>query len=327
MPFDKTVVVPLDPDATFDLVTRPDRLRRWQTVAARVDLQAGGEYRWTVVPGHSAAGTFREVVPGRRVVFGWGWEGDDELPPGSSTVTVTLTPTAGGTEVRLVHDGLNDEQAARHAEGWNHYLDRLVAAAQTNDAGPDDWAAAPDPLDELSSAEATLAVVQRVLRGVTAEDMSRQTPCTEFTVAQLADHLAGSITALGGAAGATFDDDPGKPVEARIADLAQPALEAWRNRGLDGTVTLGPNNAPATVAAGILSIEFLVHAWDFAAATDGDVAVSEPLAEYVLALAHKIISPEGRKAVGFDDPVPAPHTSNAVTRLIAYTGRHPVPAA
>ena len=88
MPFDKTVVVPLDPDATFDLVTRPDRLRRWQTVAARVDLQAGGEYRWTVVPGHSAAGTFREVVPGKRVVFGWGWEGDDELPPGSSTVKV-----------------------------------------------------------------------------------------------------------------------------------------------------------------------------------------------------------------------------------------------
>ena len=326
MPFDKTVVVPLDPDATFDLVTRPERLRRWQTVAARVDLQAGGEYRWTVVPGHSAAGTFREVVPGKRVVYTWGWEGDDELPPGASTVTVTLTPTADGTEVRLVHDGLTDEQAVRHAEGWNHYLDRLVAAAQKSDAGPDDWAAVPDPLDELSSAEATLAVVQRVLRDVTDEDMSKQTACTEFTVSQLADHLVGSITALGGAAGATFDDDPGKPVEARIADLAQPALEAWRSRGLDGTVTIGTNNPPATVAAGILSIEFLVHAWDFAAATGGEVAVSEPLAEYVLSLTHKIITPEGRKAVGFDDPVPAPHTSDAITRLVAYTGRHPVPA-
>ena len=327
MPFDKTVVVPLDPDATFDLVTRPERLRRWQTVAARVDLQAGGEYRWTVVPGHSAAGTFSEIVPGKRVVYTWGWEGDDELPPGSSTVTVTLTPTAGGTEVRLVHDGLTDEQAARHAEGWNHYLDRLVAAAQKSDAGPDDWAAVPDPLDELSSAEATLAVVQRVLRDVTAADMSKQTACAEFTVSQLADHLVGSITALGGAAGATFEDDPGKPVEARIADLAQPALEAWRSRGLDGTVTIGTNHPPATVAAGILSIEFLVHAWDFAAAIGGDVAVSEPLAEYVLSLTHKIITPEGRKAVGFDDPVPAPHTSDAVTRLIAYTGRRPVPAA
>ncbi|MFC9550784.1 TIGR03086 family metal-binding protein [Rhodococcus sp. NPDC056960] len=327
MPFDKTVVVPLDPDATFDLVTRPERLRRWQTVAARVDLQAGGEYRWTVVPGHSATGTFSEIVPGKRVVFTWGWEGDDELPPGTSTVTVTLTPTAGGTEVRLVHDGLTDAQAVRHAEGWNHYLDRLVVAAQNSDAGPDEWAAAPDPLDELSSAEATLAVVQRVLRDVTADDMSAQTACTEFTVAQLADHLVGSITTLGGAAGAQFDDDPGKPVEIRIADLAQPALEAWRGRGLDGTVTVGPNDIPATVAAGILSIEFLVHAWDFAAATGRPAAIPEALAEYVLTLTHKIISPEGRKAVGFDDPVPAPHASDAVTRLVAYTGRRPVPAA
>jgi uncharacterized protein (TIGR03086 family) len=261
------------------------------------------------------------------MVFTWGWEGDDELPPGTSTVTVTLTPTAGGTEVRLVHDGLTDAQAARHAEGWNHYLDRLVVAAQNSDAGPDEWAAAPDPLDELSSAEATLAVVQRVLRDVTADDMSAQTACTEFTVAQLADHLVGSITTLGVAAGAQFDDDPGKPVEIRIADLAQPALEAWRGRGLDGTVTVGPNDIPATVAAGILSIEFLVHAWDFAAATGRPAAIPEPLAEYVLTLTHKIISPEGRKAVGFDDPVPAPHTSDAVTRLVAYTGRHPVPAA
>lgn len=51
MPFDKTVVVPLDPAATFALITQPDRLRRWMTVAARVDLRAGGQYRWTVSPG------------------------------------------------------------------------------------------------------------------------------------------------------------------------------------------------------------------------------------------------------------------------------------
>ena len=53
MPFDKTAVVPLDPAATFALITEPDRLRRWMTVAARVDLRAGGEYRWTVTPGTS----------------------------------------------------------------------------------------------------------------------------------------------------------------------------------------------------------------------------------------------------------------------------------
>ena len=99
------------------------------------------------------------------MMFTFGWEEDADLPPGASTVTVTLTPVDGGTEVRLVHDGLTDEQAVRHAEGWNHFLGRLVDAGRDGDAGPDDWAAAPDPIDELSCAEATLAVLQMCCAG------------------------------------------------------------------------------------------------------------------------------------------------------------------
>ena len=76
---DKTVLLPVSTDEAFALITEPDRLRRWKTVSARVDLRAGGQYRWTVVPGHVAAGTFVEVEPGRRVVFGPGgrWPAKD----------------------------------------------------------------------------------------------------------------------------------------------------------------------------------------------------------------------------------------------------------
>jgi len=170
MPFEKSVLVPLNADETFALITQPDRLRRWQVITARVDLRAGGEYRWTVTPGNSAAGTFTEVEPGRRVVFTWGWEGSAELPPGASTVIITLEPAAGGTMVHLTHEGLSGEQEASHAEGWTHYLGRLVAAATAGDAGPDEWAAKPD-LAPLSSAEATLASCQRVLHGVAEDDL------------------------------------------------------------------------------------------------------------------------------------------------------------
>jgi len=65
MTFEKSVVVPLDPDATFDLITQPERLRRWMAVAARVELRPGGDYRWTVTPGHTAAGTIVDVEPVR----------------------------------------------------------------------------------------------------------------------------------------------------------------------------------------------------------------------------------------------------------------------
>jgi uncharacterized protein (TIGR03086 family) len=327
MPFDKSVIVPLDPAETFALVTQPDRLRRWMTVAARVDLRAGGEYRWTVTPGHTAAGMVTDVDPGKRVVFTWGWEDGGDPAPGGSTVTVTLTPVDGGTEVRLVHDGLTDEQAARHAEGWNHYLDRLVAAGQRGDAGPDDWAAAPDGLDELSCAEATLAALQHVLRGMGATELANQTPCTEFDVAALTDHLMNSLAVIGASAGAQLPSrDNGAALESQVADAAQAVLEAWRRHGLKGTVGLNSNEVPAVMPVGVLSLEFLVHAWDFARATDREVVVSDQVSEYVLGLAGKVITPQARGYAGFADPVETGPDAAAFDRLVAFTGRQPAGA-
>ena len=319
MPFEKSVFVPLNADETFALITQPDRLRRWQVVTARVDLRAGGDYRWTIIPGHAVAGTFTEVDPGRRVVFTWGWEGSPDLPPGTSTVVVTLEPAEGGTMVHVTHEGLSAEQEASHAAGWTHYLDRLVTAATAGDAGPDEWAAKPAP-DPLSSAEATLAICQLSLRGVAEADYHKPTVCTEFDVTQLADHLIGSVTYLGAAAGASAEPVTG-PLESQVATAAQAALEAWHVRGLDGEVKVGPHEMPAGAALGILSIEFLVHAWDFAEATGQQVVVSDELAQHVLGVARQIITPEARAGGSFADPIEASPDAGLLDRLIAFTGR------
>jgi uncharacterized protein (TIGR03086 family) len=80
---------------------------------------------------------------------------------------------------------------------------------------------------------------------------------------------------------------------------------------------------PAKAACGIFSIEFLVHAWDFALAVGRDVDAPEPLVEYVLDLAHNIIRPELRGSAGFDDPVDVPADASALDQLVAFTGRNP----
>lgn len=179
------------------------------------------------------------------------------------------------------------------------------------------------PVDELDSAEATLAVLQNVLHGIGKDDQSKQTPCREFDVAKLTDHLMNSITTIGGAAGAEFPErNKSASVEAQVMDAARPALDAWRRRGLDGTVNLGPNEGPAKVFAGILSIEFLVHAWDYAKATGKKLEVPGSLTDYVMGLAQKIIT--NRSGPGFDDPVDVPADVGALDRLIAFTGRRPV---
>jgi uncharacterized protein (TIGR03086 family) len=180
------------------------------------------------------------------------------------------------------------------------------------------------PTDELHSAEDTLAVLQRVLHTVADDDLTRQTPCAEFEVSQLTGHLLNSITALGGMVGAEFPErDESDSVERQVIAAARPALDAWHRHGLDGSVPFGKGQMPATSACGVLSIEFLVHAWDYATAIGHRVDAPEPLSEYVLGLARQIIRPELRGSAGFDDPVDVPANAGALEQLVAFTGRDP----
>jgi uncharacterized protein (TIGR03086 family) len=191
---------------------------------------------------------------------------------------------------------------------------------------PTDLPSGPDspPTDELASAEASLVVLQHVLHPIANDDWSKQTPCREFDIAKLTDHLMNSINVIGGAAGAELPErDTGDSVERQVVGAARPALDAWHRRGLDGTVTFGDNEAPARIMAGVLSVEFLIHAWDYAMAMGRPPKVPDSLSDYVMGLAQVIITPEGRTNVGFDDPVEVPADASALDRLIAYTGRNP----
>ena len=317
---EKTAFLPVPPDDAFALITEPDRLRRWKTIAARVDLRAGGEYRFTIVPGHVARGTYREVVPGERIVFGWGWEGSPDLGPDASTVTVTLEPVEGGTLVRLVHEGLTPEQATSHLEGWNHFFDRLERAAAQGDAGPDEWSWVPQELGELSCADATLAVLQRVLAPVTDADREKPTPCADFTVHQLAEHLFGTMAFVGSLGGIEVARTPQPSLVAAVAEVAQQVNEAWAVRGLEGNVTAGDLTIPATMAVGILNLEYLLHAWDFAQATGQELHVSEEVAQYVHDLGAQII-PGARVGGSFGPAVEIAGRAGALDRLVALSGR------
>ena len=74
-------------------------------------------------------------------MFTFGWESEGSaVPPGSTTVEVTLEPDGDGTRVRLVHSGVPDGIRAGSTEGWDHYLPRLVVAAEGGIPEPDPWA-------------------------------------------------------------------------------------------------------------------------------------------------------------------------------------------
>ena len=319
MTVDVSVLVPTGAEETFAWLTEPARLRRWQVVAGRTDLRVGGEFRWLVAPGHTAIGTVTAVEPGRRVAYAWGWEGDQEVPPGSSTVEVTLVESPDGTTVQLVHEGLSDVQAKGHSEGWQHFLERLKAVTTTGDAGPDEFAVMGEP-DPLNAAEASLAICLRVLRVLGTGHGTAQTPCKEFSVDDLLGHLLGSLTGLAGLAGRPVEPVGGTPEE-RVADAGLRAIEAWRIRGLDGTVQ-GPQALPAELAASILPVEFLVHAWDFANAAGLPFTAPDELSGYVLESVRLLDGAVHLRDGGqFAAEVPAGPDAGTLERLVAFTGR------
>lgn len=135
---EREVHIDASPATVFEFFTDPAKAVRWMGVAATLDSRPGGVYRLDIGP-YTAVGEFVEVDPPNRIAWTWGWENEGmSTPPGSTMIEVTLTPSAGGTLVRLVHSGLPSEQAAEaHGHGWDQYMPRLAIAATGGDPGED----------------------------------------------------------------------------------------------------------------------------------------------------------------------------------------------
>jgi uncharacterized protein YndB with AHSA1/START domain len=128
------------PETVFSFFTDREKWLSWMGRNGEFSFTPGGAYRTNVNADHHVVGTFLALDPYHRVVFTWGFEdGAMAVPPGASTVEVTLAPDGAGTLLTLVHRDLPPEARAPHLEGWAHYVDRLVQRAEGRDPGPDPW--------------------------------------------------------------------------------------------------------------------------------------------------------------------------------------------
>jgi uncharacterized protein YndB with AHSA1/START domain len=125
--FSTEVRIAAAPETVFPYLTDPALMVRWMGEWADLVPAPGGTFA-VDIQGNPVRGEFLAVEPPHRLVFTWGMAGSD-VPPGSSTVEITLRPDGDGTVVALVHRDLPPEQVADHGTGWDHYLPRLAAVA------------------------------------------------------------------------------------------------------------------------------------------------------------------------------------------------------
>jgi len=123
-------------DRVYAAWTDPAQLKQWfgpekvQTRNLIADARVGGKFRWDL--NNSAGekmtcrGEYRELQPGKKIVFTWQWDDDEDWENHISVVTVELSDREGGTELRLIHEQLPNEQSRDgHTAGWNSALDKL----------------------------------------------------------------------------------------------------------------------------------------------------------------------------------------------------------
>ena len=107
------------------------QLQRWLAPVARADGRVHGRFRLEVQTAdgsHVVSGEYRELVPDRRIVMSWVYEGP-MIPAGKESTTVTAEFHARGpeTEVRVHHEGLKNptyREAIRQG-AWAEALKQL----------------------------------------------------------------------------------------------------------------------------------------------------------------------------------------------------------
>ena len=178
-------------------------------------------------------------------------------------------------------------------------------------------------MDEFTSAEQALVALHPVTQTIGPDYLHRRTPCPDWDVEALGEHLIDTISRLAAAAGIQTATPKNGSLDQRIQQLTQPIVAEWRRRGLADDVVFSGRTLPSHLALGILSLELVVHGWDFAVALHRPIPVSDAHAAYVLGLARQTLTAQSRAIAGFDQPVPVPASAGELDRLIAFTGRDP----
>jgi uncharacterized protein (TIGR03086 family) len=186
-----------------------------------------------------------------------------------------------------------------------------------------------DPLD-FGPAATTMA---RLVTRVTDDQLTARTPCPDYTVADLVDHIGGLAFAFtqsarkgdvpgGGGAGdgSRLEEGWRERIVAQLAELA----EAWQDpAAYDGVTMAGPLEMPAEVAALVGLNEVVVHGWDLARSTGRRFDVDDASGSACLAFVESFDAPADDDDGLFGPPVPVPADADVLDRLIGATGRDP----
>ena len=163
------------------------------------------------------------------------------------------------------------------------------------------------------------------------------TPCSEYCVGDLLDHISGLTVAFGGAAAKAGGDaanmgpagdasnlppDWRASLPQRLDGLAQAWMhpEAW-----SGATRVGGQDLPAEIAGVVLFGELTVHGWDLARATDIVFALDPKGVGPLFDLVRQTFGPrqDAARGTAFRPAVPVAEDAPIFDQTLGLLGRDP----
>lgn len=181
------------------------------------------------------------------------------------------------------------------------------------------------PTDQLSYILPTLtALVDRI----EFDQLDNQTPCEEFAVGDVIEHMIG----LGGAFGYWFrgldvpDGAPAIPTDrvpaAEFRTTMDDLLAAAKSPGaLERMISAPIGEMPGEVFARLVAFDGVIHGYDLASATGLDFELPSCVIDAVDTFAREALTAEMRDGDTFKDEQPAPEGAGTLERLVAFSGR------
>ena len=175
-----------------------------------------------------------------------------------------------------------------------------------------------------------------VVKGIGVGQLEGRTPCSEWSVRELLNHVIGTLWLAEG----LFGDSPPRHVtppgglpptdlvggdpSAAYAEAAAAALAAVRRPGALTSAHPTPfGDMPGSVLAGFTTVDVATHGWDLATATGQHIELGDDLAAYTLAFARQTLPDAASRGDRIGPAVPISDDAPAVDRLVAYLGRQP----
>ena len=163
------------------------------------------------------------------------------------------------------------------------------------------------------------------LARVGSEDLDAPTPCEEWRLHELLNHMLAALERLAAAA----DGEVAPPVRDRLGDdcgrsafaaVQERALAVWRTPGvMERTCALPLGSIPAPMAAQLNLVEVVVHGWDVSRATGERAAIPDGLAEPILEFSRRAVEPARGRAFGPDLSI----GESLSDRTVSFLGRRP----